>query len=178
MSNMTRREFVFLGAATGAVLAAGAALPLAILARDSEGTTTGAAVFFPEQRIASLSELETAVPVMFDYPFEGQGSMLVKLGQPVPNGVGPDQDIVAFSRICTHMGCDVVEYQADHHVLGPCPCHFSTFDLIHGGQVVLGQATQNLPQILLSVDGDAINANAVVGLVYGYANTLDQGVNA
>ncbi len=178
MPNMTRREFVYLGAATGAVLAAGAALPLAILTRDAEGNAVGAAVFFPEKRVASLGDLEIGVPVMFDYPFEGQASMLVKLGEQVPNGIGPDGDVVAFSRICTHMGCELTGYQAEHQVLGPCPCHFSTFDLIHGGQVVLGQATQSLPQIMISLDGETINANAVVGLVYGYADTLDEGVNA
>ena len=51
-------------------------------------------------------------------------------------------------------------------------CSFSTFDLVHNGQVTLGQATQNLPQVLLEVDGDDVFATGVIRLIYGYANTL------
>ena len=36
--------------------------------------------------------------------------------------------IVAYSKICTHVGCPVALYeQQTHHLL--CPCHQSTFDL-------------------------------------------------
>ena len=99
----------------------------------------------------------------------------VKLGEPVAVGSGPDGDIVAYSALCTHMGCVVSEYQPEHRALGPCPCHFSTFDLANNGMVVLGQATQNLPQVLLSVEGEDVFATGVVRLVYGYANTLEGG---
>jgi ubiquinol-cytochrome c reductase iron-sulfur subunit len=38
------------------------------------------------------------------------------------------QGIVAYSKICTHVGCPVALYeQHTHHLL--CPCHQSTFDL-------------------------------------------------
>ncbi len=112
--------------------------------------------------------------MLFDYPLNGQGNVLVKTGNDFAiGGIGPDEDIVAFSRVCTHMGCELTEYQAEHGVLGPCACHFSTFDLIHNGQVTLGQATQNLPQVLLQIDGDDVYATGVVRLVYGYANTLE-----
>lgn len=39
--------------------------------------------------------------------------------------------------------------------------------------MTLGQATQNLPQILLKVDGDDVVATGVVRLVYGFHNTLE-----
>jgi arsenite oxidase small subunit len=128
--------------------------------------------FFPKVRVASLGEVSTTDPVKFDYPLQGQRNVLVKLNNPVSYGVGPDQDIVSFSAICTHMGCLLEEYKPEYNALGPCPCHFSTFDLANNGMVTLGQATQNLPQVLLSIEGDDIYATGVVRLVYGYANTL------
>ena len=38
------------------------------------------------------------------------------------------EGIVAYSKICTHVGCPVGLYeQQTHHLL--CPCHQSTFDV-------------------------------------------------
>src|SRR5690606_6646210 len=43
--------------------------------------------------------------------------------------------IVAYSKICTHVGCPVALYeQQTHHLL--CPCHQSTFDVADGAKVV------------------------------------------
>lgn len=184
MAPFSRREFLFLGAATGAATAIGILIPVSIIVRDnndgSVGTTTttlaagpaAVVAFFPEVTVAQVSQLQSGVPVDFDYPLVGQKNLLVKMGEEVVGGVGGEGDIVAFSRICTHMGCEIGEYRHHHKALGPCPCHFSTFDLIHGGQVALGQATQSLPQILLKVDGDDVVATGVVRLVYGFNNTL------
>ncbi|HJN93471.1 MAG TPA: arsenite oxidase small subunit AoxA, partial [Dehalococcoidia bacterium] len=55
-------------------------------------------------------------------------------------------------------------------------CHFTTFDLTHRGMVVLGQATENLPQVVLEIDGDDIVAVGVNGIIYGYRNNLLDGV--
>ena len=50
--------------------------------------------------------------------------------QAVPNKVVENwtvSDIVAYSKICTHVGCPAALYeQTTHHIL--CPCHQSTFD--------------------------------------------------
>ncbi len=179
MAPLTRREFLLLGVASGATVAVGVVLPIAVASRDDEvaegGTAGPAAVVavFPRTRVARMSQLQDGVPVMFDYPLEGQGNVLVKMGEPAIGGVGDGDDVVAFSRICTHMGCELTEYRHEHGVLGPCPCHFSTFDLIHNGQVTLGQATQNLPQVLLEVDGDDVFATGLVRLVYGFADSLE-----
>lgn len=183
MTKLTRREFVLIGTAIGAGAAVGVILPLS---RQPDGETAGsttttvappAAVvgLFPRIRVASVGDVNATTPITFDYPLQGQSNIMVKLDQPVAGGVGPDEDIVAFSSLCTHMGCVVSEYRPEHKALGPCPCHFSTFDLAHNGMVTLGQATQNLPQVLLSVEGDDIYATGVLRLVYGYANTLQGG---
>ncbi|HXZ75350.1 MAG TPA: Rieske 2Fe-2S domain-containing protein [Streptosporangiaceae bacterium] len=59
--------------------------------------------------------------------------------------------IVAYSKICTHVGCPVALYeQTTHHIL--CPCHQSTFDAARGAQVIFGPAARPLPQLPLSTD--------------------------
>ncbi len=63
------------------------------------------------------------------------------------------QGIVAFSQICTHVGCPVTLYeQQTHHML--CPCHQSTFDLTEDGKVIFGPAARSLPQLPITVDAD------------------------
>jgi ubiquinol-cytochrome c reductase iron-sulfur subunit len=63
------------------------------------------------------------------------------------------QGIVAYSKICTHVGCPVALYeQQTHHLL--CPCHQSTFDLIDGCKVVFGPAARALPQLPITVDSE------------------------
>jgi len=61
------------------------------------------------------------------------------------------EGIVAYSKICTHVGCPISLYeQQTHHVL--CPCHQSTFDLADSGRVLFGPAARALPQLELTVD--------------------------
>ena len=61
--------------------------------------------------------------------------------------------IVAYSKICTHVGCPVALYeQQTHHLL--CPCHQSTFDLADSAKVVFGPAARPLPQLPLDVDSE------------------------
>jgi ubiquinol-cytochrome c reductase iron-sulfur subunit len=61
--------------------------------------------------------------------------------------------LVAYSKLCTHVGCPVGLYQADEHLL-LCPCHQSTFDVLDGARPVFGPATRSLPQLPLAVDGE------------------------
>ncbi|MCX4880244.1 MULTISPECIES: ubiquinol-cytochrome c reductase iron-sulfur subunit [unclassified Streptomyces] len=61
------------------------------------------------------------------------------------------QGIVAYSKICTHVGCPISLYeQQTHHVL--CPCHQSTFDLSDGARVIFGPAGHALPQLRIGVN--------------------------
>jgi ubiquinol-cytochrome c reductase iron-sulfur subunit len=60
-------------------------------------------------------------------------------------------NIVAYSKICTHVGCPVALYeQTTHHIL--CPCHQSTFDAANGANVIFGPAARALPQLPLTLD--------------------------
>jgi ubiquinol-cytochrome c reductase iron-sulfur subunit len=61
--------------------------------------------------------------------------------------------IVAYSKICTHVGCPVGLYeQQTHHLL--CPCHQSTFDVLRHCEVVFGPASRPLPQLPITVDDE------------------------
>ena len=61
--------------------------------------------------------------------------------------------ILAYSKICTHVGCPISLWeQQTHHLL--CPCHQSTFDLADNGKVVFGPAARALPQLPLAVDDE------------------------
>jgi len=60
-------------------------------------------------------------------------------------------NIVCYSKICTHVGCPAALYeQTTHHIL--CPCHQSTFDAPRGAQVLFGPAPRPLPQLPLTTD--------------------------
>ncbi|GGD18175.1 ubiquinol-cytochrome c reductase iron-sulfur subunit [Nocardioides daphniae] len=61
--------------------------------------------------------------------------------------------IVAYSKICTHVGCPIsLNERTTHHLL--CPCHQSTFDLADSGRVVFGPAARALPQLPIAVDDE------------------------
>ena len=63
------------------------------------------------------------------------------------------EGVVAYSKICTHVGCPVGLYeQTTHHLL--CPCHQSTFDLTDDCKVIFGPAKRPLPQLKISVDDE------------------------
>ena len=78
-------------------------------------------------------------------PTRHQGSTLVgTMNWTVDN-------IVAYSKICTHVGCPVALYeQTTHHIL--CPCHQSTFEATTGATVIFGPAARPLPQLPMTTD--------------------------
>jgi ubiquinol-cytochrome c reductase iron-sulfur subunit len=84
-------------------------------------------------------------PGELDVPTRMAGSTLVgTMNWTVDN-------IVAYSKICTHVGCPVGLYeQTTHHLL--CPCHQSTFDAAKGAEVVFGPAARPLPQLPMTTD--------------------------
>ncbi len=63
------------------------------------------------------------------------------------------EGIIAFSKICSHMGCAVALYeQTTKHLL--CPCHQSTFDVTRAAEVIFGPAARPLPQLPIGVDSE------------------------
>jgi len=63
------------------------------------------------------------------------------------------EGIIAFSKICSNMGCAVALYeQTTKHLL--CPCHQSTFDVTRAAKVIFGPAARPLPQLDITVDSE------------------------
>lgn len=66
--------------------------------------------------------------------------------------------VLAFSKICTHAGCAVSMFRyptyepTSERPALVCPCHYSTFDVRRGGDVVFGPAARALPQLPLGLD--------------------------
>jgi len=63
---------------------------------------------------------------------------------------GP-QGYVAYSKLCTHLGCPVGLYEQELQLL-VCPCHQSMFDVTNGAIPNFGPAPRPLPQLPLMFD--------------------------
>ena len=171
MASISRRGFLKIGGGVAASVAIG--LPELTHAATSTPAVEGR-VNLPYQMkaISKAQKLQVNTPVSFSYPDAASPCTLIKMGAPVPGGVGPDRDIVAYSILCTHMGCPVA-YDAERRLF-KCPCHFSIFDPENTGQMVSGQATENLPSVVLEYNpkDDSVRAVAVEGLIYGRQSNL------
>ena len=155
MEDVKLSRRIFLKSSGGAAAAVGAA-GAALLPGAAEAATPAAST------ATNLS-----------YPDPSSPCVAIRMGNAVPGGVGPNKDIVAFSTLCTHMGCPV-QYEGGTKTF-KCNCHFSIFDPENGGQMVCGQATEDLPRVLLDYDArtDSVAAVGVDGLIYGrQANIL------
>ena len=71
--------------------------------------------------------------------------------QPGRESWSPD-GFYAYSRVCTHAGCSVAQYEDESLVLY-CPCHQSTFDLTQACRPIAGPAARPLPQLPLALGG-------------------------
>jgi len=156
-----RRQFLRRSA-----LATAGAAATSVLTAEGHAKPAPARVEYPSSRIGNVSQLKANEPREISYPDKDSPGVLIKLGARVPGGAGPDGDIVAFSTLCPHKGFPL-NYSAADKTLN-CPGHYSRFDCEKGGQQIVGQATQNLPQFALRVasNGD-IFAEGVDELIYG-----------
>jgi len=130
------------------------------LAHDPEGTpiraadiTLGSAVHVIPAPLAELSHEEGYL--------EEKAKAIVLLMRLLPEQLIEAEDrkdwsyngIVAYSKVCTHVGCPVALYeQQTHHLL--CPCHQSQFDVTDGAAVIFGPAARPLPQLPITVDSE------------------------
>ena len=170
---LSRRQFLLAGGVASATILLGDLFPGRVFAEDAKQSVRFAS--YPRQKIGRLSGLVSDTPLQFLYPDDGPHSVsfLVKLGQRAGGGVGPEQDVVAFNALCTHQGGLLSgAYNAQYKMAGPCPIHLTSFDLTRHGMVVVGHATENLPQVALEIDGDDIYAVGVLGLIYGYPSNV------
>ena len=162
-----RRQFL---QGSGAA-AAGAVAGTMVATAGARATPAPARVEYPSSRVANLADLNVNEAYDIAYPDQDSPGVLLKLGQPVEGGVGPDGDVVGFSILCPHKGYPLAYDPSDRTF--NCPGHYSRFDAEKGGLQIWGQATQNLPQFQLRVDerGD-IFAEGIDELIYGRVSNV------
>ncbi len=85
-----RRRFL-----TGAGVATAGAAAAAMMPTPAKASPTSALVKYPADRLANLSDLKVDEPFAVAYPDDDAPGVLIKLGTPVPGGVGPDGDILS-----------------------------------------------------------------------------------
>lgn len=188
---MERRTFVKLCTGTAAVLAAD---PSRLLAQESTMKPYQRVKLEDGSgRALSLKTLEKDVSYIFAYPYKGTPCALLNLGTPLqggaelktaqgqtytwPGGVGPEQSVVAYVSICTHQlsyptrNQSFINFQKEQSAISgkaamiSCCLHNSVFDPSAGGKLVMGEALQPLPTIMLDYDPveDVAYATGVLG---------------
>jgi len=129
------------------------------LARDTGGAGVGGAIKATDVTIGSVfhvvpENLGDAVDVLNE-----KAKAIVLLMRLDPQDLKEPEEkkswsyngIVAYSKVCTHVGCPVaLNEQHTHHLL--CPCHQSQFDVSDQAKVVFGPAKRPLPQLPITVD--------------------------
>ncbi len=127
------------------------------LAKDPSGTPIKAS----EVTLGSVFHVIPNNLAEAEHPLEEKAKAAVLLMRLKPEDlhVTPGREdwnydgIVAYSKICTHVGCPVALYeQHTHHLL--CPCHQSQFDITHEAAVIFGPAKRPLPQLPITVDAE------------------------
>lgn len=179
-SCVSRRKLLITGGKLGGLAAMTMLFPSAVLAGTKKlgmvsSAVTARTANYPRKKVGQLSALKLDKPVMIQYPgdAEGQKALLIKVGEPSLGGIGRDRDVVAFNAFCTHQGGPLEDqYNPKTKTMGPCEFHLSEFDLTRHGIMVSASAVQNLPQIVLELEGDDIYAVGVLGLIYGYPDNL------
>ncbi|MGA3110529.1 MAG: cytochrome b5 domain-containing protein [Candidatus Bathyarchaeia archaeon] len=167
---MERRTFLKLAAATG-----GAITIAALLSTLKAGTFVPPPTIttaWPIVTVTNISKLTNLTPVVFYYPLTSTPNYLVKLGVAATSGIGPENDIVAFSAICQHLGCEYgfvapggsppcnAAYKAVLP-MGYCCCHGSQYDFVHGAKVIGGPAPRPVPMVQLQLDSATGDISAV-----------------
>lgn len=125
------------------------------------------------QRVAAVGELErlwSAVPFTLMDGSSETPALALQVPEAVMGGVSIDRrHYLAFSRICTHLGCVVninsdletlavaFNYRTDRPALA-CPCHLSVFSPLEAGRAVSGPAREPLPRVQLEGRGDVLFA--------------------
>jgi len=141
---ISRRELArFLVAGSGLLAAAGAGL--AVLGAREGGRITA------EQRIARVEEVPPGGSLLFRYPTDQDPCILVRRR---------DDELRAYSQVCTHLACAVIHRPGSSTLY--CPCHHGLFDL-EDGRPAAGPPTRPLPRVLLEVRGDEIYAVGLEG---------------
>ncbi len=177
--------------AVGAVVTVGSLASafriLTFVPPPSRGTTTEA-LAWPRVNLGNISSLGSA-PLRFYYPLVDTPNVLVKIGSPADDGVGPNSDIVAYSDVCQHLGCFYAVVPAGTSppcapnyrpaaTEGYCCCHGGEYDLAHGAKVIGGPPPRPVPRVILefnSATGDIFAVGMTGPTIFGHGppGTMD-----
>lgn len=131
------------------------------LARDHGGSAVGGAIKASDVTIGSVFHVVPENLGQATHPLDEKAKAMVLLMRLEPGDLKEPEDrkgwsydgIVAYSKVCTHVGCPVALYeQHTHHLL--CPCHQSQFDVTDQAKVIFGPAKRPLPQLPITVDDE------------------------
>jgi rieske iron-sulfur protein len=133
------------------------ALALRTLTREVREVTAGDTLVYATGDQAGLPVDVAAIePAMAVQAFpEGKSDNernlieLVRLAADLPAG------LVAYSAICTHLGCTVLPRLSEQGYI-VCPCHASVFDPAAAARVVSGPANRPLPALPIEVSSDGV----------------------
>jgi ubiquinol-cytochrome c reductase iron-sulfur subunit len=168
-----RRLLMGFGAVVGVAAAGAVAVPAALRTRAAT-ERLGATAWTPGARLVTTEgvliaaesirpgSLLTAFPEGRTRDAVSSQTLVVGMepGRAGENRIATaEADIVAYSKLCTHMACPVGLYQEQQGTV-VCPCHQAVFDLRQAGRVVRGPAGRALPMLPLDVD-DAGNLIAL-----------------
>lgn len=116
-------------------------------------------------------ELKPGDPFVLAYPMDpktkvvksGEAKNIVLVVRYNPEELAPEvaqngvEGIVAYSAVCTHLGCIVSQWVADKKA-ALCPCHGGIYDLARGARVIAGPPPRPVPQLPLKVEGGVLVA--------------------
>jgi rieske iron-sulfur protein len=133
------------------------ALALRTLTREVQEVTAGDTLVYATGDQAGLPvDIAAIAPIMAVQVFpEGKSDNernlieLVRLAADLPTG------LVAYSAICTHLGCTVLPRLSEQGYI-VCPCHASVFDPAADARVVSGPANRPLPSLPVEVSSDGV----------------------
>ncbi len=112
-------------------------------------------------RAITVNDLEVGgVLTVFPQGFQGSSPdqvILIRLASSLQHLAPPGRTdwgvagYVAYSKMCTHLGCPVGLFQEQTQQL-VCPCHQSIFNVLAGAIPEFGPAPRPLPQLPITVD--------------------------
>jgi len=118
-----------------------------------------------EGEVIGLDDLPTDARQIFAYPMDPVSGVIrngSRLNQVLLVRLDPARlseqarsrsaaNVVAYSAVCTHTGCDVADWD-EETLRFQCPCHDSQFDPADGARVVGGPAPRPLPSLPVKLE--------------------------